>query len=84
MVTADENITQKNSLFTIPQPPSFTKNDNQSETFIILGKHAVYLQSPRLCSSRKYTYTLTKDKGYSEEGGKGVQKAAISEGKEMA
>ena len=70
-MTADEKITQKNSLFTIPQPPSFTKNDNQSETFIILGKHAVYLQSPRLCSSRKYTYTLTKDKGYSEEGGKG-------------
>ena len=83
-MTADEKITQKNSLFTIPQLPSFTKNDNQSETFIILGKHAVYLQSPRLCSSRKYTYTLTKDKGYSEEGGKGVQKAAISEGKEMA
>ena len=75
---------KKNSLFTIPEPPSFTKNDNQRETFIILGKHAVYLQSPRLCSSRKYTYTLTKDKGYSEERGKGVQKAAISEGKEMA
>ena len=58
--------------------------NNQSETFIILGKHAVYLQSPRLCSSRKYPYTPTKDKGNSEEGGKGVQKAAISEGKEMA
>ena len=69
-MTADEKITQKNSLFTIPQPPSFTKNDNKSETFIILGKHAVYLQPPRLCSSRKYTYTLTKDKGYSEEGGR--------------
>ena len=69
---------KKNSLFTIPQPPSFTKNDHQSETFIILRKNAVYLQSPRLCSSRKHPYMPTKDKEYSE--GRGVQKAAISEG----
>ena len=67
-------IKQKNSLFTIPQPPSFTKNDNQSETFIILGKHAVYLQQPRLCSYRKYPYTPTKDKGYSEGRGEGRPK----------
>ena len=80
-MTTDEKITQKNSLFTIPQPPSFTKNDNQRETFIILGKHAVYLQSPRLCSSRKYPYTPTKDKGNSEEGGRGSKRRRYPRGR---